>query len=96
MATGELRALSDRDLFLKRREVVAELVLARFQQHTGQLEKTSNLPRLRHELARIETLVRQREIERGLKKGALAESIGSLREEGPALGKVQERFGRKE
>ncbi|MCK6530951.1 50S ribosomal protein L29 [Myxococcota bacterium] len=96
MALGELRALSDRDLLVKERDIVQDMVLARFQHHTGQLEKTADLNKLRRDLARVKTLVRQREVERGLAPGALAASVGSLREEGPALSKVQERFGRKE
>lgn len=49
MALGELRALSDRDLLVKERDIVQDMVLARFQHHTGQLEKTADLNKLRRE-----------------------------------------------
>src|SRR4051794_33929671 len=61
-ATAELRDLDLGELVDKLAEAKAEAFNLRFQHATGQLDNTSRLPQLRREIARINTLLRQREI----------------------------------
>ena len=66
MAAGtqasELRELSDEDLVGKLREAKEELFNLRFQAATGQLENNSRLRVVRKDIARIYTLMREREL----------------------------------
>ena len=66
MATGtpapELRELSDDDLVAKVRESKEELFNLRFQMATGQLDNNRRLRTVRHEIARIYTIMREREL----------------------------------
>jgi large subunit ribosomal protein L29 len=66
MATGikaaELRELNDEDLVGKLREAKEELFNLRFQAATGQLENHGRLKAVRKDIARIYTLMREREL----------------------------------
>jgi large subunit ribosomal protein L29 len=66
MAAGtkaaELRELSDEELVTKLREAKAELFNLRVQAATGQLESHGRLQVIRREIARIYTLMREREL----------------------------------
>jgi large subunit ribosomal protein L29 len=63
MATAaELRELRDEELANRLAETKQELFNLRFQHATGQLENTTRLNVLRKDVARINTLLRQREI----------------------------------
>jgi large subunit ribosomal protein L29 len=63
MATAsELRELRDDELTSRLAETKQELFNLRFQHATGQLENTTRLNVLRKDVARINTLLRQREI----------------------------------
>jgi large subunit ribosomal protein L29 len=66
MAAGtqatELRQLGDEDLLGKLREAKEELFNLRFQAATGQLENNSRLKTVRKDIARIYTLMREREL----------------------------------
>ncbi|MBV9025809.1 MAG: 50S ribosomal protein L29 [Streptomycetaceae bacterium] len=66
MAAGtkasELRELSEEDLVTKLREAKEELFNLRFQAATGQLENNNRLKVVRKEIARIYTLMREREL----------------------------------
>jgi large subunit ribosomal protein L29 len=63
MATAqELRELSDADLVERLAETKHELFNLRFQHVTGQLDNTSRLNHLRKDVARMHTLLREREI----------------------------------
>ncbi|NJP47655.1 50S ribosomal protein L29 [Actinacidiphila epipremni] len=66
MAAGtkvtELRQLGDEELVAKLREAKEELFNLRFQAATGQLENNSRLRVVRKEIARIYTLMREREL----------------------------------
>jgi large subunit ribosomal protein L29 len=66
MATGtraaELRELADEDLVVKLREAKAELFNLRVQGATGQLDNNRRLKVIRHEIARIYTIMREREL----------------------------------
>jgi large subunit ribosomal protein L29 len=58
-----LRALGDTELVDRLGEARAELFNLRFQNATGRLENSARLRDLRKEVARINTLLREREIE---------------------------------
>ena len=96
MNMGEMRELEDRELLLRRHDIIQELVVLKFSKATGQMDNTAKLGQLRHDLARIKTLVRQREIEQGLTKGGLDVKVGSLKDDiGTGYSKIRERFGMK-
>jgi large subunit ribosomal protein L29 len=59
----ELRTLNDAELVTRLAETRQELFTLRFQNATGQLDDNSRLSQLRKDIARINTLLRQREIE---------------------------------
>jgi large subunit ribosomal protein L29 len=58
----QLRALSTEELGLKVRESKEELFNLRFQAATGQIENHGHLTAVRKEIARIYTIVREREL----------------------------------
>ena len=60
---AELRALSGDVLDEKLKEAKEELFNLRFQLATGQLDNTARLKELRHDVARIATVLRERQIE---------------------------------
>jgi large subunit ribosomal protein L29 len=66
MAAGtkaaELRELSEEDLVVKLREAKAELFNLRVQGATGQLDNNRRLQVIRREIARIYTIMREREL----------------------------------
>ena len=59
---AELRTLDAEALELKLSDAKEELFNLRFQNATGQLDSTSRLAHVRKDVARIETLLREREI----------------------------------
>ncbi|NLU77084.1 50S ribosomal protein L29 [Micromonospora sp. HNM0581] len=66
MAAGvkaaELRELSEEELVAKLREAKAELFNLRVQAATGQLDNNRRLQVIRREIARIYTIMREREL----------------------------------
>jgi len=60
--TGELRELTDEELTGKLRESKEELFNLRFQMATGQLANNRRLRVVRHEIARVYTVLREREL----------------------------------
>ncbi|MDT0308576.1 50S ribosomal protein L29 [Streptomyces sp. DSM 44917] len=60
--TSELRELNAEELLVKLREAKEELFRLRFQAATGQLENNSRLKAVRKDIARIYTLMREREL----------------------------------
>jgi large subunit ribosomal protein L29 len=58
----ELRELADVDLVERLREAKAELFQLRVQGATGQLDNNRRLPVIRREIARIYTIMREREL----------------------------------
>jgi large subunit ribosomal protein L29 len=66
MAAGtkaaELRELSDEELATRLREAKAELFNLRVQAATGQLENHGRLQVIRREIARVYTIMREREL----------------------------------
>jgi large subunit ribosomal protein L29 len=59
---GELRNLDDTELTSKLREAKEELFNLRFQGATGQLENHGRLRAVRKDIARIYTILREREL----------------------------------
>ncbi len=59
---AELRELTDEELVLRVREAKEELFNLRFQMATGQLENNRRLRTVRHDIARIYTIMREREL----------------------------------
>lgn len=63
MATSsEIRELNDEALVARLAEAKEELFNLRFQHATGQLDNTARLGQVRRDVARIETILREREI----------------------------------
>jgi len=67
VAASELRELSDTDLVDRLKESKEELFNLRFQMATGQLDNNRRLRTVRREIARIYTVMREREL--GLASG---------------------------
>jgi large subunit ribosomal protein L29 len=59
---SELRQLEDDELVSKLREAKEELFNLRFQAATGQLESHGRLNAVRKDIARIYTVIREREL----------------------------------
>jgi large subunit ribosomal protein L29 len=59
---AELRELSEEELVTRLREAKAELFNLRVQGATGQLDNNRRLPVIRREIARIYTIMREREL----------------------------------
>ena len=62
MKVSELRELNDRELAARASNFREELFNLRFQNATGQLDNTTRLNVVRKDIARCETLLREREI----------------------------------
>jgi large subunit ribosomal protein L29 len=62
LAATQLRELADEELTAKLRESKEELFNLRFQSATGQLDNNRRLRVVRHEIARIYTVLREREL----------------------------------
>jgi len=66
MAAGtqaaDLRELNDEELVLRLRESKEELFNLRFQMATGQMDNNRRLRTVRHDIARIYTVMREREL----------------------------------
>lgn len=67
VSAGELRELTDEELTERLRESKEELFNLRFQMATGQLNNNRRLRTVRQEIARIYTVLREREL--GLASG---------------------------
>jgi large subunit ribosomal protein L29 len=59
---AELRELADEDLVARMDAAREELFNLRFQLATGQLDVPTRMKHLRHDIARIATVLREREI----------------------------------
>ncbi|WAX58864.1 50S ribosomal protein L29 [Jatrophihabitans cynanchi] len=60
--TAELRELHDDELETRLREAKEELFNLRFQTATGQLDNNRRLRTVRHDIARIYTILHEREL----------------------------------
>ncbi|WP_022850610.1 50S ribosomal protein L29 [Limisalsivibrio acetivorans] len=64
MKTSEFIEMSTDELIAKQNELREDLFRARFKLATGDLEDTSVLKKMRKDIARIKTLLHQRETEK--------------------------------
>lgn len=71
ISAGELRELTEDELTDRLRESKEELFNLRFQMATGQLDNNRRLRTVRHEIARVYTVLREREL--GLATGPTGE-----------------------
>ena len=62
MKVKEIRELTTKEINEKIVSAKEELFNLRFQQATGSLEKPSRIRELRHEVARLKTVLREREL----------------------------------
>ncbi|GAV24653.1 50S ribosomal protein L29 [Carboxydothermus islandicus] len=64
MKAKELRELTDAELVEKLANLKDELFKLRFQLSTGQLDNPSRIREVRRDIARVNTIIREREIAR--------------------------------
>ena len=64
MDVKKIRDLSTEEIIKKIEENKAELFNLRFSQATGNLEKPSRITELRKEIARMKTIIRERELQK--------------------------------
>lgn len=62
MRTSEIRNLSQAELARRLDDAHQELFNLRFQRAAGQLKNTARLSQVRHEIARLRTILREREL----------------------------------
>ena len=62
MRASELRNLSEAEVARRLDEAHQELFNLRFQYSTGQLKNTTRLSEVKHEIARLRTMLREREL----------------------------------
>jgi large subunit ribosomal protein L29 len=60
MKAREIRELTVEELAAKSRELRGDLFNAKVKRSTGQLENTAKLKQLRREIARVETVMREK------------------------------------
>jgi large subunit ribosomal protein L29 len=60
MTSKEIRDLSQAEITTKIREIRESLLQARLRKQTGQVEKTHELRSLRKDIARLETILKQK------------------------------------
>jgi large subunit ribosomal protein L29 len=61
--TTEIREKNSEELATLQKDLRVQLFKARIQNHTNQLNSTAELGKLRKDIARIATIIRQRELE---------------------------------
>ncbi|MEW6443694.1 MAG: 50S ribosomal protein L29 [bacterium] len=61
MKAGEIRDLTQDELGQKEQELVEELFNLKIQHATGQLENTARIGQVRRDIARIKTVLRERQ-----------------------------------
>ena len=71
MKSSEYRQMSDEQLELALKDLVKNLFHLRFQSATDRLETPSEILKAKHELARIKTIQRERQLEKEKKPVSL-------------------------
>ncbi len=79
---AELRDLTDDQLVERAESAKEELFNLRFQLATGQLDDSSRIRKVRHDIARIATVMREREIEADLDAALAAAEPAAEQETG--------------
>ncbi|MGH3793692.1 MAG: 50S ribosomal protein L29 [Pseudonocardiaceae bacterium] len=77
ITASELRELGDEELLQRLREAKEELFNLRFQMATGQMDNNRRLRAVRHDIARIYTVMRERELGLSVSPDSLAGSEGA-------------------
>jgi large subunit ribosomal protein L29 len=72
MKVSQLREKGDNELIEQERELREELFNLRFQHSTGQLENTMAIVRVKKDIARVKTVLRERTLGGERKPGASA------------------------
>ena len=80
MKASEIRDLPDEELLARLEEQKEELFNLRFQGATGQLDNPMRVKQVRHDIARILTILRQRTSEEELAEAVAAADRQSLEE----------------
>ncbi len=93
MNAADLRTLDDKGLLLRQQDLLGELTSLKFQKATGQLDNTAAVTTVRRTLARVNTLIREREIEQGMAVGGLARAIGPVEAEASAFASFRKFMG---
>lgn len=65
MKIKEIRQMNDNDLQVKLKDLKVELFNLRFQLATGQLENPMRIGGIRKDIARVKTIIRERELNHG-------------------------------
>jgi len=76
-AANELRELGQDELVLRLREAKEELFNLRFQMATGQMDNNRRLRTVKHDIARIYTVMRERELGLSVGPDELAKQGGA-------------------
>ncbi|MCP4869061.1 MAG: 50S ribosomal protein L29 [Proteobacteria bacterium] len=96
MNASDLRTLDDKGLLLRQQDLLGQMTSVKFQQATGQLDNTATVKTIRRGLARVNTLIREREIAQGLTQGGLAAAVGPIEAEGSAFAAFRKFMGQGE
>jgi large subunit ribosomal protein L29 len=75
--TAELRELHDDELETRLREAKEELFNLRFQMATGQLDNNRRLRTVRHDIARIYTILHERELGLSVAPGSATTGVSA-------------------
>ncbi len=67
MKPGKLRELTDEELVQRERDLTEQLFRLRFQHATGQLDNPVSMRNIRRDVARIKTVLRERELSQQVK-----------------------------
>lgn len=62
MKANELKDLTAEELLKKKKDVKEEVFNLRFQHSTGQLENTARMKLVKRDIARIETILKEKEL----------------------------------
>ena len=62
MKSKDLRLLSEGELYEKEKGLNEELFNLRFQHATGQLENVARIPQVKKDLARVKTILREKDV----------------------------------
>jgi large subunit ribosomal protein L29 len=85
MKAAELRELPDEELLSRLEQQKEELFNLRFQAATGQLDNPMRIKHVRHDIARILSLLRSRQTEEELEQAIAAADRASLEERREAI-----------
>ena len=77
MKTKEWRDLGLDEIEAKAGQLRSELFTARIRKETGQLENTAKLRTLRREIARAETILREKQVSRSEPKASKGQQQGA-------------------